>query len=270
MNAVQCIFCGAGTSKEHIVPKWMIRDCDLARMPLKLGFGHQNSQGAFEKILEDTSLYRFYTRQVCETCNNGWMSRLEQQAQHILAPLLEVPVPTNENVLLRGLFTHSHVLTQWLLKTCATYGNKWSIHMPSWILDNLPLGRIPPCVYADISFSDECGFYMAMSKQWNVAIDDQISTRENQDSFRLTWQINHLVLRLSHFPFAEKHQRKPRYPVSLYPKFKVGADIIARGTSKRCYRYDTLEQLEHETVFVARDQMDPLHPMSRGSRVSAR
>jgi hypothetical protein len=258
------MFCSGGTSKEHIVPKWMIRDCDLFQIPMKLAFGHQNSAGKFETITEEMSPYRFYTCEVCETCNNGWMSRLEQSAQKILAPLLEVPVPASENEFVRGLFTQSHLLTLWLLKTCATFGKKWAIHVPTWILEALPLKRIPPCVYADISIVDQCGFYLGMSRQWTVAIDDQLGTRENQDSFRLTWQINHLVLRLSHFPFAEKHQLKPRYPVCLYPRFKVGCDIIEEGIAKRRYRYQTLEQLEHETVFVARKQMDPLHPLSRG------
>ena len=259
------MFCGGGTSKEHIIAKWMIRDCDLFRLPMKLGFGHENSGGQFDTVTEEASLYNFYTNDVCQRCNNGWMSRLEQKAQTILAPLLEVPIPSNEKDLLRGLFTQSHLLTQWLLKTCATYGNKWSIQIPNWILEGLPKGRVPPCVYADASFNGQRGFYMGMSKQWTVVVNDQFGTRENQDSFRLTWQINHLVLRLSHFPFAERHQRKPRYPVSLYPKFKVGPDIIEDGISKRCYQYKTLEQLEHETVFVAREQMDPLHPLFRGS-----
>jgi hypothetical protein len=213
-----------------------------------MGFGVQNQAGDFEAITEDTCLYKFYTRDVCEACNNGWMSRLEQRAQKILAPLLEVPIPRNEYELVRGLFLPSAILTQWLLKTCATFGNKWSIRVPSWILEGLPSGRIPPCVYADACVSDQSAFYMTMSRAWNVVVDDQIGMKENDDSFRLTWQgmvSTRMRKDRGHDPSQRAQEACPRVVILRVARTLCSYKNSVAGRINPTNRLDTAEVAEN-------------------------
>ncbi len=256
------MFCGGGVSKEHIVPKWLLRDCDLYGVKFKMGFGAQTSAGQLDTLLQPQPLSSFYTKAVCKQCNTGWMSRLENVAQKLLSPLVGTEWPANEKTILQTLFLHSADLTLWLLKTAATLGEKMAMRVPQFVIEQLRLQRIPEWVYSDIAFSEQAGHRLVISNSWNVVKDGEVTVRKNEHSFRLTWQIRHLTLRVSHFPFTERHQLKPRYPVRVYPKFMVPPDYALDGVAKRSYAYQNVEQLERETTYVIRDGPDPLHPLN--------
>jgi hypothetical protein len=83
-----CIFCGdSGLSSEHVWPRW--------------GKPYVGASGLqpHERILEvagrptardtyDAEVFDQKVRAVCERCNNGWMSRLEQRAKPLLLDLM--------------------------------------------------------------------------------------------------------------------------------------------------------------------------------------
>lgn len=104
---VSCAFCGRvdQPSREHVIPGWLSR---------KLSTG---DDGWFEyergsKWIK-TPLIEIITKRVCEPCNNGWMSRIEDQAQRVMEPLLDGQV-TN---LRQG---DRAVLARWFAKTMLT------------------------------------------------------------------------------------------------------------------------------------------------------
>ena len=203
------------------------------------------------------------------------MSRLENVAQKLLSPLVGTEWPANEKTILQTLFLHSADLTLWLLKTAATLGEKMAMRVPQFVIEQLRLQRIPEWVYSDIAFSEQAGHRLVISNSWNVVKDGEVTVRKNEHSFRLTWQIRHLTLRVSHFPFTERHQLKPRYPVRVYPKFMVPPDYALDGVAKRSYAYQNVEQLERETTYVIRDRSRPpassqleLIPPTRGKQDS--
>ncbi|MGO8927061.1 MAG: hypothetical protein ACLQU3_09260 [Limisphaerales bacterium] len=231
-------------------------------MKFKMGFGAQTSAGQLDTLLQPQPLSSFYTKAVCKQCNTGWMSRLENVAQKLLSPLVGTEWPANEKTILQTLFLHSADLTLWLLKTAATLGEKMAMRVPQFVIEQLRLQRIPEWVYSDIAFSEQAGHRLVISNSWNVVKDGEVTVRKNEHSFRLTWQIRHLTLRVSHFPFTERHQLKPRYPVRVYPKFMVPPDYALDGVAKRSYAYQNVEQLERETTYVIRDGPDPLHPLN--------
>ena len=87
-----CIFCGKTRkrSREHVFPRWLVPlfpdldDAEYLRRLIRQDTDEErrHPSGPFDLVVTD----------ICEVCNNGWMSRLEQDVQPILTPmLLDVP-----------------------------------------------------------------------------------------------------------------------------------------------------------------------------------
>jgi hypothetical protein len=247
-----CNFCGGGSSREHIVPKWLIENCDLYKTKFRIGFGQENQQGELESILQPQPLGGFYTMDICQSCNNGWMSRLENKAQNILDPLIQKSWPSNDKELFQTVFLHSSTIARWLLKTACTFGVKMSVAVPEQICKSLYADIVSEGISVDMAYDEDFGHYMAMSRQWNVwKEDEKITSMQVADrSFRLTWQVHHLVMRVHCFPGCEMTMTKPRFPVRIYPKFRILPDYVEQGIPQRSYHYKTLEQLEHETCYA--------------------
>ena len=85
--ARSCIFCGEShVTREHIWPRWAQKYL-LARHPERYTRG---IEAAGRDSVRQVYLERPYdatARVVCKGCNEGWMSRLEQQAQPLLVKL---------------------------------------------------------------------------------------------------------------------------------------------------------------------------------------
>lgn len=81
-----CIFCTRrADSDEDVIPKWiprLLRKQEGERVPMRTTrFGHEpREQLAGESIQKVGS--------VCRQCNNGWMSRLEEDVKPILKPMI--------------------------------------------------------------------------------------------------------------------------------------------------------------------------------------
>lgn len=81
-----CIFCARrADSDEDVIPKWitrLLRKQERERVPMRTSrFGHgPHDQLAGESIQKVGS--------VCSQCNNGWMSRLEEDVKPILKPMI--------------------------------------------------------------------------------------------------------------------------------------------------------------------------------------
>ena len=179
------------------------------------------------------------------------MSVLEGKAKNILGPLLQENWPSNDKELFRSLFLKSDVLARWLLKTACTFGAKMSVDVPEKLRRSLYANIVPTGVNFDMAYDEEYGHYMAMSREWNAWKGAKIESMHiERQSFRLTWQVRHLVMRVHYFPGCETTMTKPRYPVRIYPKFGISPDYFESGVAKRSYHYQTLEQLEHETCYA--------------------
>src|SRR4051812_46683479 len=75
-----CIFCGGGPlTLEHVWPAWLI--ALFPALPSTITFRGRERQA--------TTSDELTVRAVCEKCNGGWMSDLEQQAKPLLMELLE-------------------------------------------------------------------------------------------------------------------------------------------------------------------------------------
>ena len=78
-----CVFCASSgpMSREHVVPQWMSKAV-LAPGPVSLS----QSTG---QVLRTQKKLNIVVKDVCESCNNGWMASLEDRVRPILKPRLE-------------------------------------------------------------------------------------------------------------------------------------------------------------------------------------
>jgi hypothetical protein len=85
----RCIFCGGrGLTKEHVWPNWLRGVLDPSITTPRhfystSGFGRRRSFAHRAGSIESRRL-----RIVCERCNTGWMSRLQNNAKSRLLPLI--------------------------------------------------------------------------------------------------------------------------------------------------------------------------------------
>lgn len=84
--AASCAFCGASgrLTREHVFGKWL-GDIGLSRDPVPMVAGPLNRLG---RDLGVTPPFRQTVQDVCGSCNNGWMSRLEGVAKQALTPFI--------------------------------------------------------------------------------------------------------------------------------------------------------------------------------------
>lgn len=89
----RCRWCGGtGSSKEHSFADWIgpVMAPDLGPA-VSYVFHHrsENPVAGVEPRFKTANGPAFFTRAFCESCNNGWMSRLETAAKKILTPMMQ-------------------------------------------------------------------------------------------------------------------------------------------------------------------------------------
>ncbi len=108
-----CIFCcsDAKLTREHVFPQWLralfpdLGEADYMRRLVTYSTDHHHERPGrpFDVVVRD----------VCADCNNGWMARLEAEAQPILTPMLQ----DGARVL---SVLEQHVVATWATKTMLT------------------------------------------------------------------------------------------------------------------------------------------------------
>jgi hypothetical protein len=103
----RCIFCGGrGLTKEHVWPKWLRSVLDPSMTTPRhfystSGFGRRRTVTHRSGSIESRRM-----RIVCERCNTGWMSRLQNNAKGRLLPLIR-----GQHISLTG--TDHKILAAW-------------------------------------------------------------------------------------------------------------------------------------------------------------
>src|SRR6266576_1251373 len=91
LTARTCLFCDAAAdSREHVIPEWLSKRMAIRNEPFHPAiFNEAVGHKAYPSIKPES----FRTRQVCTSCNNGWMSLLETEFQRRLGFLVEPEWP---------------------------------------------------------------------------------------------------------------------------------------------------------------------------------
>lgn len=111
----KCIFCGSeGLTKQHVFPDWLKEYFPRSEKDMRKQFStfFKYDKGtiiATPKFRRRTGhLGTTKVRNVCGNCNNGWMSRLEQEAKPIIVELLKGNVIALDK-------TKQELLSRWIM-----------------------------------------------------------------------------------------------------------------------------------------------------------
>jgi len=110
---MNCLACGPtsnSASKEHVFSKWLLKELELLDAPIALYRAHPD--GSSTEVRVPITLDSFKLKRVCEPCNNGWMSQLEDAVKPILLRLIR-----GEMTLAEILEDERQILAKWAGKT---------------------------------------------------------------------------------------------------------------------------------------------------------
>jgi hypothetical protein len=113
MTVKKCIFCqGNGMSKEHIWPDWLSSHFNNTSSDKHISEFYSSAAKSLpilqRKVERSGNLITKKIRVVCKTCNNGWMSRLEEKVKPTLLNIIEnKPVTLAEQSL--------SILARWII-----------------------------------------------------------------------------------------------------------------------------------------------------------
>ena len=231
-----CAFCDTpltreNRSKEHILPQWLLDFLEIREEKIQ--------PTHFSKIGE-TITTRHHTLegllagQICDLCNNGWMSRLEQEAMPILKPLIlgkTAVVDLNEN--------ERQIISRWTAKTA------FALNSSSNYLKN-----VPPMHYQHIrlnidslplkvsSFGQQHHgdrpFYWIQSPTWllngNSDKLPELGAELKNNSYKIAFQFGKLMLLIIYIPFK-----------NIYPVIWKGIHVPLLPKSGKCGYYERNE-----------------------------
>jgi hypothetical protein len=118
-----CLFCQlplAGKSEEHVLPQWLLNHLAIGNEDIRPT--HFTAEGNVVSTRRH-KLRNLVEGSVCSNCNNGWMSRLENDAKPILIPLM---AGTREVVQLNK--EERLLLARWTCKTCYVLNTSSNYH----------------------------------------------------------------------------------------------------------------------------------------------
>jgi hypothetical protein len=231
-----CAFCDRtlsreNRSKEHILPQWLLDFLEIRDENIQPT--HFSSNGETLTTRHHT-LEGLLAGQVCEECNNGWMSQLEQDALPILKPLMlgeTTVVERNEN--------ERQIISRWTAKTA------FALNSASNYLKNVPLEHyqyvrlnndsLPMNVS---SFGQQHHgvrpFYWIQSPTWllNGKSDKllEIGTKLKDNSYKISFQFGKLMLLICYIPIE-----------NIYPVLWKGIHIPLFPKSGKCGYYENRE-----------------------------
>src|SRR5271170_4728025 len=89
MAKPNCVGCGEkiiSASREHVLPQWLAKEVFIPNATLNHYLRDEDENK--DELLRKHGLNNFAVKNVCETCNNGWMSLLEDRAKPFILALM--------------------------------------------------------------------------------------------------------------------------------------------------------------------------------------
>lgn len=83
----KCIFCeGEPVSREHLWPQWL---AEVVPADAAIECSHTWQRGTSEPTEFAQRPFQLTVRAVCENCNGGWMSVIENEAKHLASGMIQ-------------------------------------------------------------------------------------------------------------------------------------------------------------------------------------
>jgi hypothetical protein len=219
----KCIFCGAvgKLSEEHIIPKWLLKELDLSAKDMARG-SHLTLSG-IAKSERTHSVMTHTNAAICQDCNNGWMSRLENSAKDLIIGLMNMDTEA-----FGSLPGNSEILAKWTFKTAIVrnYPSNYRNVVSEDHFQYLYRSEIPRGVYINLAFTSNTEKIIQSIQSQTVLI---IGLPENyfsrlREVYKITLKFKHLLLRISYIPFEDFTQGADS-SIALWPRFGRYEDL---------------------------------------------
>ncbi len=203
-----CVFCRrdlVGTAaEEHVFPQWLLNHLSVPRSDQMFqGVGSMAMLDADETEGRVHGTWRFVEGRVCRTCNNGWLSQLEEDARPVLQELME-----GAGTIVASTPTQRRIIARWAAKTAFLVANVSPFNHPVpaghlWALDEG--GDLPPgvAVYAGQAHTGTKTAYL-QSTTWPqfTARQDGYIVGALRDGYKIGLQFKDLMLLVAFAPMS--------------------------------------------------------------------
>lgn len=231
-----CVFCAASLnrenrSKEHVIPQWLLDFLGIREEIIEPT--HFSSDGSTQTKRNHT-LEGLLAGRVCESCNGGWMSTLEQEAIPILKPLIN-----GERAVVELNERERQIIGRWTAKTA------YALNSSSNFQKNVPFEHhkfirtntenLPNKVS---SFAQQHHgtrpFYWIQSPTWLLHGDsdklDDIGLELKNSSYKIALQFGKLMLLIAFIPIE-----------IIYPVLWKGIHVPLLPKAGKCGFYEKNE-----------------------------
>lgn len=206
MAKTQCVFCyqTRERAKEHIWPQWVLRFDDTSESKLHVG-RHYGSPLTDMRLIDERkqSQNSLVFGNVCRVCNNGWMSRLENDAASMIKDAAD-----NGKEASSWSVEQSKVVATWAFKTVlmVNAGSNYRRIVPRVHYRNLHNSLRPPHgVKVEVALSDEVveGREFRQSQNFAVLGPEELVMRKQKHqkrSYIIGLALKYLLLRVTYWP----------------------------------------------------------------------
>lgn len=205
-NLKKCAFCEGeinqnNKSKEHVIPQWLLDFLDIR--DTKIQPTHLSSEGTLTSTRNQT-LGGLVAGNICQNCNNGWMSTIEQQAIPILKPLI-----IGERAVVELNDTERTIIGRWTAKTayCLNISSNYNKNVPKEHLNFIKKNsdQLP---YKVATFAQQNHgtrkFYWLQFPIWVLHGNDKnlssLGDELKKTSYKITFQFGKLMLIIIFLP----------------------------------------------------------------------
>ncbi|AUN26511.1 hypothetical protein RSJ21_15235 [Clostridium botulinum] len=239
----KCVFCG-GTklSKEHIFAQWLLKELDIYDNNVSMthasfiGIPVSNRNHPFSKLVNGL---------VCEKCNNGWMSQLEEDCQKHIINFMNMNEIESE---LNFLKEYYDTVAKWAFKNAILLNNATNYRqlVPKEHYVALYSGSIPEGVYIDLAFcKSESKIEWRQTLGGLVVKNEEIPLNPNVTRYQITFQIKMLLIKVTFYKSSVNVFYEDEGVIRLFPQFG------AYGTPKL---FDNIDDFDiHGVIHEYRD-----------------
>jgi len=227
-----CVFCGTelkkrNKSNEHIIPIWLLDH--LSIRDVKIEPTHMTSIGAIVTQRVHT-LDGLIFGNVCEGCNGGWMSQLENNSKPILIDLID-----GNRSLMSMSEKECFLISRWAFKTGLTLNSGSNFH--KMIPDShykelyrntnsLPQGLIIVAQH----YNNSEPFYWQQGALWHVSgesVSKEDLDRFGIETYKITFSFGKLLFLVTYLPFEDYR-----------PALWKGIHIPCFPSHRQCFWYE--------------------------------
>lgn len=235
----RCLFCKKKEklTNEHIIPLWLLTELDLVEKEM---IGIHSSWFGLVKSQRKHKFSHLLNGLICEKCNTGWMSDLENAVRPILTPIMN-SIDTNHAY--QMLINNHELIAKWVFKTAMVlnYGTNYRKLIPSNHFYSLYKSEIPKGIYINLGIANKIQDNIWQQTQTLMVIGETQRINKRMH-YKITFQFKHLLLRICYFPFDDfTLNHEVETSISLWPQFGIYNELKS---------YENLDDFAIKCIFV--------------------